>query len=175
MTRLAGVLNPAERSAVARSLSGIAVSAAEDAGLAVRVITADNEVASWCADRNVEVTVDSGGGLSASLGSAVAALGGPWLVCHADLPLATSEALLGVAAAADDRKWAIVPSLDGGTNVIAGTGQFRFSFGEGSFHSHFASAPRAAVIVDPRLAVEIDTPWHLGVLRGLGLVPSLVS
>ena len=175
MTRLAGVVNLAERSTFARSLSEIAVAAAMDAGLAVRVLTGDKEVASWCEDRKLEVTDDTGGGLSTSLSNAVDALERPWLVCHADLPLVTGEALSDVSAAADNRGWAIAPSLDGGTNVIAGTGRFRFSFGPGSFHSHLASVPNAAVIVDARLAVEVDTPWHLGVLRGLGLVPSLVS
>ncbi len=174
MTRLAGVLNLGERSTLAKALSQIAVSGAIDADLAVQVLTRDKDVAEWCAERNLEATHDSGAGLSASLTTAVAALDGPWIVCHADLPLVTGDALLNVAAAADDRGWAIAPSLDGGTNVIAGTGGFLFSFGPASFHSHLASAPNAEVIVDLRLAIEVDTPSHLRALRRLGLVPSLV-
>jgi 2-phospho-L-lactate guanylyltransferase len=175
MTRLAGVLNLSERSTLARTLSEIAVTAAADAGLAVQVLTGAKDVAAWSAGQGVPVVFDAGQGLSTSLSAVVATLDQPWLVCHADLPLVTGKALASVASAADDRGWAIAPSLDGGTNVIAGTGRFRFSFGPGSFHSHLASVPNAAVIVDARLAVEVDTPWHLGVLRGLGLVPSLVS
>lgn len=174
MTRLAGVLDQAQRAALARSLAGTALAATQDAGLTVRILTGNDEVASWCAEKGVQVVADNGEGLSESLTAVVTALDHPWLVCHADLPLVSGEALAGVAEVADSRTWAIAPSLDGGTNVIAGEGHCEFRFGPGSFHAHLASMPTAGVIVRAELAIEVDTPAHLGALRWLGLAPSLV-
>ena len=59
---------------------------------------------------------------------------------------------------AAERGTVLVPSYDGGTNVIAGTGSgFRFSYGMASFHRHLAANPDATVLTHPLLALDLDT------------------
>jgi 2-phospho-L-lactate guanylyltransferase (CobY/MobA/RfbA family) len=61
---------------------------------------------------------------------------------------------------------AIVPSYDGGTNVIGGhADDFPFSFGPGSFQRHLAKAPSAVVVTLPRLVLDLDTPRDLALAR----------
>jgi 2-phospho-L-lactate guanylyltransferase (CobY/MobA/RfbA family) len=96
-----------------------------------------------------------------------------WLVTHADMPFVTAHALSSLADAASGSGHALAPGVDGGTNVIAGTGPFRFSYGPGSFHRHLSLVPAAVVISDPALAVEIDTEMHLRSVRNRPLPSSL--
>ena len=51
----------------------------------------------------------------------------------------------------------IAPSHDGGTSALGATGHLDFHYGVGSFHRHLRQAPRAAVIVRPGLAFDLDT------------------
>lgn len=131
-----------------------------------RVLTSDPAVTAWAAQNGVHVLIDAGGGLSAAVTSGIAEHAErEWMVMHGDLPLVTATALTRLADAASRHRFALAPSLDGGTNVIAGSGSFPFSYGPGSFHRHLASVPSAAVVSSPALAVEIDTETHL---RSLG-------
>jgi len=174
MTRLAPALIPEQRRQLSIALADIAVSAVSGASMKPLVLTSDPMVTEWACRVNVDVIPDWGGGLSQSVTTAVSELEeSEWAVTHADLPLITSDALedLGIAAASSGH--AIAPSIDGGTNVIAGTGPFRFSYGPGSFHRHLASAPTAAVVSIPELAIEIDTEAHLAAMRNRLLPSSL--
>jgi 2-phospho-L-lactate guanylyltransferase (CobY/MobA/RfbA family) len=75
--------------------------------------------------------------------------------------LVTPAALSSVFALAA-RSLVIVPSHDGGTNVIAGRGTIvEFSYGQASFHRHLAQNPGALVVTSPQLALDLDTSLDL--------------
>jgi 2-phospho-L-lactate guanylyltransferase len=174
MTRLSPVLGRTQRRTLSIELAELAITASSEAELAVTVVTADGDVAQWATDRGVTVTVDPGKGLSSAVAGAIASLTtDTWLVLHADLPAVDAESVGLVAGTADRAGAAIAPSLDGGTNAIAAQGDFPFAFGPGSFHRHLARRPDAAVVVDSRLALEVDTPAHAKAIATLGLLPSL--
>ena len=61
----------------------------------------------------------------------------------------------------------IVPSHDGGTNVIGGVGHFDYSYGPASYHRHLAVMHEPTVQVDPRLALDVDTVGQLDAARRL--------
>ncbi len=161
MTRLTTVLDASQRSDLSRRLGAGVVAAATDAGLAVVVVTSDDEVTQWADDLDLGTCDDPGTGLSGAANAGIARAGDtPWLVVHADLPLATSHALAH-AARASETSTVLVPSHDGGTTVIGGHGSFPFSYGIGSFRRHLALAPSATVIVSAALSIDIDAPRHL--------------
>ncbi len=157
MTRLSPVLTPKERNVLARELATRAVAAAKSANLDIAVVSSSPEVVSWSVVVGAHSWPDSGGGLSAAAQGAVARLtGSPWIMLHADLPLVNASALRAVADAAVSGT-VLVPSHDGGTNVIASSREFPFAYGPGSFHRHFAAAQRAKIISNPALSIDIDT------------------
>lgn len=172
MTRLASAFSAAARTELARRLASISVIACAEADMKPMVLTRDAEVSSWAQQVGVEVTLDRGSSLSTAVQSAVEDHP-TWMVVHADLPLADGPAVTDAALAADSERFAVAPSLDGGTNLIAGSGRFGFSFGPGSFTRHLALAPTAAVLVDRRLALELDTPAHAAALSTIGGLSSL--
>jgi len=67
----------------------------------------------------------------------------------------------------------LVPSQDGGTNLIASEGPFPFAYGPGSFHRHFASVPRATIISTAELSIDIDSPTQLAAFPELSRASSL--
>ncbi|HSJ71778.1 MAG TPA: 2-phospho-L-lactate guanylyltransferase [Acidimicrobiia bacterium] len=161
MTRLSSVLTSEARSALAVELAHRVVRAGVEAGLDVRVVTGDPAVETWCEHIGVTVVDDPGTGLNGAANAGVARAGeGAWIVVHADLPFVTSEALSEVAHTVRHRD-VLVPSADGGTNIVGGRGSFPFSFGPGSFTRHFASCPEAEVAPSRALSVDIDTAFHL--------------
>lgn len=161
MTRLSGALASEARSALAMELAHRVVRAGVGAGLDVRVVTGDPTVETWCEHMGVTVVDDPGTGLDGAANTGVAGAGeGPWIVVHADLPFVTAEALNDVAHTVR-HSHVLVPSADGGTNVVGGRGTFAFSFGPGSFTRHFASCPEAEVAPSRALSVDIDTAFHL--------------
>lgn len=175
MTRLAGVLEPDQRRSLSISLATRAVNAATTARLQVIVVTSDLAVQEWALGR-CDVVADVGVGLSSVVTNAVQHHALPeWLVLHADLPCVDADHLGRFAETASRDGAAIVPSLDGGTNVIAGTGPFEFVYGPGSFHANLARMPRARVSASSALSLEIDTPGQFAALVGLGLAPSLTT
>lgn len=174
MTRLDGALNPNERRELSRDLADLVLAAVGGTTMEPIVLTSDEAVRTWAEGSGVRVVADAGIGLSASVANAVSEHAVPdWLVTHADMPFVTADALSNLAEAASGSGHALAPSVDGGTNAIAGTGPFRFSYGPGSFHRHLSAAPTAAVISDPALAVEIDTEMNLRSVRNLPLPSSL--
>jgi 2-phospho-L-lactate guanylyltransferase len=161
MTRLAASLSDAARRSLAQELAGRVVRAGLEADLEVVVVTADEDVAAFMHRLDVNVWEDQGNDLSQAATGAIAKIPrDSWVVAHADLPLISPGALRSV----DQRlvtDTVLVPSSDGGTNVIGSKGMFPFSYGTGSFQRHFASVPSAIVVTDPRLAIDVDLPAHL--------------
>ncbi len=139
--------------------------AATDAGALVAIVTGDAGVAQWARSRGyLTISELHDQGLDGAATAAVAEAmrrQRPWAVIHADLPLVTPGVLRTVFAAATEST-VLVPSYDGGTNLIGGTDSgFRFRYGPGSFHRHLADHPRARVVTDPRLALDLDTAGDL--------------
>jgi len=161
--RLANHLDASARSRVGKAIAGRTAEAATDAGALVAVVTADPGVAGWARSLGY-LTIDETGTAGSGLdGAAVAAVNEarrrqrPWAIVHADLPLVTPAALSSVFAAAQHGT-VLVPSYDGGTNVVAGTGSaFVFSYGTASFHRHLAANPDARVLTNPQLTLDLDT------------------
>lgn len=163
--RLAGRLDGATRSRLGRAIAARTAAAATDAGALVAVVTGDRGVAGW-ARSNGYLTIAEfpDAGLDGAAEAAVAAATNrqrPWAVIHADLPLVTPAALRPIFAAAS-AETVLVPSYDGGTNIVAGTGStFSFCYGIASFHRHLARNPHARVVTNPRLALDLDTSEDL--------------
>lgn len=169
MTRLAGVLDAEARSILSVTLAKIVVDAATRRGVVVHVLSDDAKVRSWAHDRGAAVLDDNGNGLSGAVTAAVASVGQPWVVVHADLPLVDREIFDTVFASVDAGRSVLAPSIDGGTNLIASRAPIRFAYGPDSFTRHFALMPSAEVITDRRLALEVDTQQHHRELLALGV------
>jgi 2-phospho-L-lactate/phosphoenolpyruvate guanylyltransferase len=118
-----------------------------------RVVTDDVDAADTVRELGAVVVPDPGGGQSAAVEAALATVAGPCLVVNSDLPLATSEALARLAAAAP----ALVAASDGTTNALAlaGPGGFRPLYGPGSA-ARFAAAGLQPVAVT-ELEHDVDT------------------
>lgn len=182
--RLSDRLDARARSLVGKAVAARTAEAATDAGALVAIVTGDSGVARWARIHGY-LTIDERSSNGAGLDGAAEAVvleatrrQRPWAVVHADLPLVTPAALRTVFAIAE-RSTTLVPSYNGGTNVIAGTGSgFRFSYGEASFHRHFAAHPGATVVTHPELALDLDTVDDLSQalrLRPGGWLQSYVS
>lgn len=164
MSRLAGVLPVARRIDLSRTLAERVADAIVEAGCEMLVVTSDDDVTRW-ASKRATVVPDPGIGLDGAAAAGVARCPAQWIVIHADLPLIDTEALGLLLTLPDDGRLALVPSPDGGTTAIAGSGAFPFSFGPGSFHRHLARAPDARIVTDARLSVDLDTPAQWLALR----------
>jgi 2-phospho-L-lactate guanylyltransferase len=146
-----------------KAVAARTAAAATDAGALVAVVTGDSGVAAW-ARSNGYLTIDEDGSPRAGLnGAAESALIEAtrrqrcWAIIHADLPLVTPAELTPIFAAAE-REVVLVPSHDGGTNIVAGNRTtFQFSYGPASFHAHLAYRPQARIIPSARLALDLDT------------------
>lgn len=172
MTRLSDHLLPDERRRLSRRIAERVVDAADAAGLAVTIVTGDDDVRQWAT--NVKkvglLTEPDPAGLNAAAEAAVAAaLDNPWLVIHADLPAIEANDLMAAAELLDNGT-VLSPSHDGGTSLIGGIGgPFPFRYGPGSFQRHFAAVQgRAAVLVRSGLALDLDQPSDLAALLELG-------
>lgn len=169
--RLSQVLGPAARSRLGRAIAARTAGLAAATGAEVYVVTGDDGVAAWAKEHEFGVLREEpelGTGLNAAASAVVrhaGRFGKRWAIVHADLPVATAADLnevLGRAAGGP----IIVPSYDGGTNLISGGGwDFRFSYGPASFHRHLARIPEAKIITNPRLALDLDTPTDLARAR----------
>jgi 2-phospho-L-lactate guanylyltransferase len=163
--RLAGVLEPAERQALARRMAEVVVGAA--APLPVVVVCDDEAVREWALALGADVVWCPDRGLNGAVADGVAHLAERGveraIVAHADLPLATRLDWVadfpGVTLVPDRRR--------DGTNVAAvpTTAGFTFHYGGGSFASHRAEATRLGLPVrlvsDPFLAWDVDLPGDL--------------
>jgi 2-phospho-L-lactate/phosphoenolpyruvate guanylyltransferase len=163
--RLAPVLTPAERQALARWTAERVVAAAGE--LAVFVACDDDEVAEWATGHGATVLWHPGVGLNAAVNRSVAQLREREvrhvIVAHGDLPRPTS-----LAAVAAEGAIVLVPdSRSDGTNVAAVStdAAFQFAYGAGSFPRHLALAVATGLAVrvhrDTLLALDIDVPSDL--------------
>jgi 2-phospho-L-lactate guanylyltransferase len=171
--RLAAVLSPAERAALARTTAARVLAAA--APLPVAVVCDDDEVAAWALAHGARVIAGAPPGLDAAVHHGVAVLAAEGVrrvaVAHADLPLAEPG---DIAALATLPGVTLVPDRHGGgTNVcvVPTDAGFRFAYGPGSFRRHLAEARRCGaaaaglrVVRRRSLTWDLDEPDDLEVL-----------
>jgi 2-phospho-L-lactate guanylyltransferase len=151
-------VDPATRRLIVRSCTERTITAALATGSRVAVVSDDAEISRLARESGAEVIAepDAAGGLDQAAGAVVAtADGDSWLVCHADLPLLGVSDLSGCLEAVLRGRTVLAPSWDGGTNLVGGTGPFRFSYGTASFHRHLAMA------TDPEVVIRIGLVWDL--------------
>ena len=173
-TRLAGVLDPSERAALAERLLRHVLDAAVATGHEVVVISPDSGLGTLAAAAGAQLAVQHGMGLNAGLAEArdeslrdgmdVLA------VLHGDLPdLAPDDitALL-IAVSGPGPAVAIAPDAAArGTNGLAlrPPDAIGFHFGRDSLAAHRAAAElsgaRLTVVDRPGLAFDVDTPQDL--------------
>ncbi len=165
--RLADRLDAAARSRLGRSIAARTAAAATDAGALVAVVTGDTGVAAWARSLGyltLDERLSHGEGLDGAAESVVLEATRRrrrWAVIHADLPLITPASLRPIFRLAKTDT-VLVPSYNGGTNVIAGNGAgFHFSYGQASFHRHLAANPQSRVQIHPHLALDLDTKADL--------------
>jgi 2-phospho-L-lactate guanylyltransferase len=167
--RLASAIAPEARIAISQEMARRTCLLLAEAGMRPLVLAADVEVAKWAEGLAVEVLVDRNLSLDQAAGSAVsAAAGQPWLLIHADLPLLDSDVLSGLIPILDAGNSVIAPSRDGGTPVIgASLRTFAFGYGPSSYQRHLRLLAPAfpRVVIDPRLAIDLDDPSDLEAVR----------
>jgi len=173
-TRLAVVLDPAQRAALAEWLLRHVLDAAVATEHEVVVISPDASLAAVAAASGAQLAVQHGLGLNAGLAQArdealrdgVEVLA----VLHGDLPdLAPADVTALLAAVrGPGRAVAIAPDAAArGTNglALAPPDAIGFQFGRDSFAAHLAAAggsgTRLSVVERPGLAFDVDTPQDL--------------
>jgi 2-phospho-L-lactate guanylyltransferase len=174
--RLAILLEPAQRRELFLATLRTVVEAATAAGTEPVILTADAEVAGCFPGVRVLDEDPACSGLNAQIESALGRIDPPQggvLILHADLPLATAEAITRlVAAAPAGESVTLVRSGDGGTNamLLRPPGRFALAYGRDSFAQHESAAHAAGLAVrvvdDPTLSLDIDTPADLEALSG---------
>lgn len=171
--RLAQHFSAAQRAQLAIATFETVALAVRDAGLlsvaltpdpdAVRALGVATEVIGESSQRH---------GLNEQLEGIVTQLGPEVLILHADLPLATGEAIAAFLDATDEAETALVRSRDGGTNamLLRPPGRFTLAYGANSFAAHDAAARAACLTVahieSPALALDLDTPADIETLLG---------
>lgn len=120
---------------------------------------------------------DSGAGLNSELDRAAAALHGPLLVLHADLPFLEGEEVTGLLDSAMDARVAIAPDRhEQGTNGLAFTrGASGFAFGPGSLDRHLCNWPNAVIVRRHGLAFDLDTAEDFAEAARCGVLPAEVT
>ena len=174
--RLAPVLSPAQREALARWTAERVLAAAGER--AVYVACDDEGVAEWATAHGALVLWHPGVGLNAAVTNSVADLRergvGHAIVAHGDLPQPGALATVTVA----DTITLVPDTVGDGTNVIAlpTDASFEFAYGAGSFRRHLAHALQSGLAVavrrDPLLALDIDVPSDLSHPRVQEVLPS---
>jgi 2-phospho-L-lactate guanylyltransferase len=140
----------------------------ERADVELLILAGDERVAEWGDQFGWEVLLDQGSDLNLAATSVVERADGPWLICHADLPFLDGEVLTRLLAGLSAQGSVIPPSRDGGTSALGSSlDSFRFAYGPGSFRRHLGLLldPPSRVLVDPRLAIDLDDPSDLEVAR----------
>ena len=170
-SRLAPLLDPGERRTFVLRMLHDVLAACEGAEAVSRtlVVTPDPDLV----PAEVEVLGDRGDGHAAAIAAALRdprARAGA-LVVMADLPLVTSQALDRLAQAA--RPIALAPARDGGMNAIAlrDPTAVEPAFGVPDAAAETVARARAAgiqaaVVDEPFLALDVDTPCDLRALAG---------
>jgi 2-phospho-L-lactate guanylyltransferase len=173
-TRLAAVLDPAQRALLAERLLRHVLEVAVAAGPDVVVISPDPDLEELVREAGGRLAVQHGMGLNAGLAEArdealrdgVEAMA----ILHGDLPALTTPDVTALldAVTGDGPLVAIAPdAADSGTNglALAPPGIIDFHFGTGSLEAHRRAAKHAGawltVVRRPGLAFDIDTPDDL--------------
>jgi 2-phospho-L-lactate/phosphoenolpyruvate guanylyltransferase len=165
--RLSGVLDPAERRALAVELATGVIAAA--APWPTIVISGDDEVDALARTLGASTIPDPGSGLVAAIeaGAAQAYAAGAHriVIVHADLPLVSSLSEHLHVAELGPNEILIVPDRHrSGTNVLSlhSSMEFPLQYGPGSFGLHLTEARRRGFVViervDRQLSLDIDTP-----------------
>ncbi|HEU4319254.1 MAG TPA: 2-phospho-L-lactate guanylyltransferase [Acidimicrobiia bacterium] len=171
-SRLAGVLEPAERDSLARRLASHVVTTVQAAGFDTAVITADQEVARWAGGHRSAVVSDPNRGLSVAANASVAWAdqnGHDWIILHADLPTLDSDDVVALVNGLQAKGSVLAPSSDGGTSAIGADRPLDFSYGPASFHRHLAQLGDTSVVARPGLLLDVDSDHDL---RAANLVRS---
>ncbi|MEO9254497.1 MAG: 2-phospho-L-lactate guanylyltransferase [Tepidiformaceae bacterium] len=177
--RLAALLSPAQRAELALMTLTTVWEAALEATAGVAILTADPRVRVLLGP-SADVIEESAEahGLNGQLTAAVARLssdgtlrGGPLLILHADLPLATVESIREfVAYSPGPNSATLVRSGDGGTNAMLlwPADGMELAYGSGSAAKHEANAlaagRRVAWCESAGLTLDLDMPVDLAAL-----------
>jgi 2-phospho-L-lactate guanylyltransferase len=179
-TRLAAVLDDAERIELARKLLARVLSVAREACSDVVVISPAESLGPIVSAAGARLIVQRGMGLNRGLDQArdEALADGIETLCvlHGDLPNLTVDDVTGLITAVPGPSGvAIAPDRAGsGTNGLAmrQPGAIGFAFGVGSFEAHRSAAEAAglavAIVERPGLAFDLDTPADLARWLELG-------
>ena len=179
-TRLAAVLDDAERVELARKLLARVLSVVREACPDVVLITPAESLEPIVAAAGARLIVQRGMGLNRGLEQArdEALVDGIETLCvlHGDLPnLTVDDVRALIAAVPAPSGAAIAPDRAGsGTNGLAmrPPGAIGFAFGIGSFAAHGSAAEAAglpvAIVERPGLAFDLDTPADLARWLELG-------
>ena len=182
-TRLAGVLDPEERSDLAARLLRHVLEVAVETGHEVVVISPDADLAAVVEGAGARLSVQRGMGLNAGLAQArdealrdgVTRLA----VLHGDLPALTPPDVAALLDGAPEPGPAVAIAPDAaetGTNglALAPPEVIGFHFGQGSLLAHRGAAKRAGawltMVRRPGLAFDIDTPADLAAWLARGRV-----
>ena len=177
--RLADVLDPAARVALATAMASTVLEAAGP--LSAAVVCDDEDVRAWAEAQGAEAIWTPGLGLNGAVEAGVSHLARRGVdrvvVAHADLPLATDLTWL-----ADTDGVTLVPDRHrDGTNVasVPAVAGFSFAYGAGSFASHRAEAKRLGLTVrlvpDARLGWDVDVAADLAPPAELDPPPYLTA
>lgn len=171
--RLSELLGADERARLALATLRTVLEAVRAAGGHAVVLTGDDAVAANL-DEGAELLLEDSAvsGLNPQLEYALEAMGhDEVLVLHADLPLASAEALERIVRGAPPPPSAtIVRSPDGGTNAmfLRPPGSFPLRYGRDSAALHRQAAFAAGVTfsrrTEPALALDLDTPEDVAAL-----------
>ncbi len=162
--RLSGRLSAGARTRLGRAIAAHTVDVTRSTGADVSVITPDDDVAAWCAQRHYSVIREPGSnGLDGATRHAIKQISGPWLILHADLPLLSGDV---VADLLDDDGPVLAASHDGGSSAVGSVGSFEFSYGPGSFNRHLKTlGPDCRIVSSLALAIDLDDKLDLDVIR----------
>jgi 2-phospho-L-lactate guanylyltransferase len=176
--RLAGVLSSAQRQALALAMveDVLAALAAVPELAGILVVTADPAAAAIAARHGARVSPDGArDGHTGAVAAAARLLGSEALLeVPGDIPLVEPRDIreLVVAHGIDRRAFTIVPARDQrGSNAVlcSPADGVPLRFGENSFFPHLAAARACGiepkVVRLPRIALDIDTPDDLALLR----------
>ncbi len=183
-SRLAGVLAPEERRALALWLAGRTLAALRESGVVERVavVSPDAEALAWAAGEGAEPLTQPGRGLNAGLTLArvwAARQGaGALLIALGDLPLLSGDEVRRFVAMGrlHERLVALAPdrARDGTNLLLARPPELApLAYGRGSFARHRRLARRAGAPVllfrAPGAAFDVDEPADLEELIAAGL------
>lgn len=171
--RLSTLLTPAQRRYLATITLRTVVEAANSAAAKVTILTADPAIATLRLEAEIADESPDVQGLNAQITHWVAKNAGlpELLILHADLPLATAEAIQALCRVVLPSPYVVgVKSPDGGTNamLLRPPAGLALAYGPGSFglHRHAAASARYAFCehVSPSLRLDLDTPGDVDAL-----------